>query len=29
VNPMLNAVSTIIVVLLGAMVLISERLRRA
>jgi len=29
VNPMLNAVSTIIVVLLGAMVLISERLRKA
>jgi spermidine/putrescine transport system permease protein len=28
VNPMLNAISTIIVVLLGAMVLISERLRR-
>ncbi len=29
VNPMLNAVSTIIVFALGAMVLISERLRRA
>jgi spermidine/putrescine transport system permease protein len=29
VNPMLNAVSTIIVVLLGAIVLISERLRKA
>ena len=28
VNPMLNAVSTIIVVVLGAMVLISERLRK-
>jgi len=28
VNPMLNAVSTIIVVLLGLMVLLSERLRR-
>lgn len=29
VNPMLNAVSTVIVVVLGAMVLISEKLRRA
>jgi len=29
VNPMLNAVSTILVVALGAMVLISERLRSA
>ena len=28
VNPMLNAVSTIIVALLGLMVLLSERLRR-
>jgi len=28
VNPMLNAVSTIVVVLLGLMVLLSERLRR-
>jgi spermidine/putrescine transport system permease protein len=29
VNPMLNAVSTLIVVALGAMVLLSERLRSA